>query len=245
MRKGCVKVLSRRMHEGSGRYGKRCFPALRRRNFRCPKPFLGELSSVGSERLPYKQRVGGSTPSAPTSRQSRWLFCRPCAAYIFPLSPQGKVFCRELSSVGSERLPYKQRVGGSTPSAPTPKTVRKGRSFFACSSPLCFPFFSSSSFPFFCGLSGPLLLPRGAALRGLLPENDRHPVGKRSAGSSGCRQSGYRAPTARRSVGFAYSIRTSEMPTVFSACGVMRIRRASHTTGAAGCTTLKRSPAVW
>ena len=32
-----------------------------------PKPFLRELSSVGSERLPYKQRVGGSTPSAPTS----------------------------------------------------------------------------------------------------------------------------------------------------------------------------------
>lgn len=28
---------------------------------------------------------------------------------------------RELSSVGSERLPYKQRVGGSTPSAPTGK----------------------------------------------------------------------------------------------------------------------------
>lgn len=26
---------------------------------------------------------------------------------------------RELSSVGSERLPYKQRVGGSNPSAPT------------------------------------------------------------------------------------------------------------------------------
>ena len=32
---------------------------------------------------------------------------------------------RELSSVGSERLPYKQRVGGSTPSAPT---TRKGKS---------------------------------------------------------------------------------------------------------------------
>ena len=31
-----------------------------------PKPFLRELSSVGSERLPYKQRVGGSNPSAPT-----------------------------------------------------------------------------------------------------------------------------------------------------------------------------------
>ncbi len=30
---------------------------------------------------------------------------------------------RELSSVGSERLPYKQRVGGSTPSAPTKKDL--------------------------------------------------------------------------------------------------------------------------
>ena len=26
---------------------------------------------------------------------------------------------REISSVGSERLPYKQRVGGSNPSSPT------------------------------------------------------------------------------------------------------------------------------
>ena len=29
-----------------------------------------EHSSVGSERLPYKQRVGGSTPSAPTEKDS-------------------------------------------------------------------------------------------------------------------------------------------------------------------------------
>ena len=38
---------------------------------------------------------------------------------------------RELSSVGSERLPYKQRVGGSTPSAPTKKTSSRNlkRSF--------------------------------------------------------------------------------------------------------------------
>ena len=28
-------------------------------------------SSVGSERLPYKQRVGGSTPSAPTTRKGK------------------------------------------------------------------------------------------------------------------------------------------------------------------------------
>ncbi len=30
---------------------------------------------------------------------------------------------RALSSAGSERLPYKQRVGGSNPSAPTVKTT--------------------------------------------------------------------------------------------------------------------------
>ena len=36
----------------------------------------GELSSVGSERLPYKQRVGGSNPSAPTTEtiQHRMVF---------------------------------------------------------------------------------------------------------------------------------------------------------------------------
>ena len=31
---------------------------------------------------------------------------------------------REHSSVGLEHLPYKQRVGGSTPSAPTKKEIR-------------------------------------------------------------------------------------------------------------------------
>ena len=29
---------------------------------------MGALSSAGSERLPYKQRVGGSNPSAPTNK---------------------------------------------------------------------------------------------------------------------------------------------------------------------------------
>ena len=37
---------------------------------------------------------------------------------------------RELSSVGLERLPYKQRVGGSTPSAPTKKTTAGRLPFF-------------------------------------------------------------------------------------------------------------------
>ena len=37
---------------------------------------------------------------------------------------------RELSSVGSERLPYKQRVGGSTPSAPTKKRGQQSVALF-------------------------------------------------------------------------------------------------------------------
>ena len=47
----------------------------RPRNFRDTKLYtvylsvLRTLSSAGSERLPYKQRVGGSNPSAPTNRQ--------------------------------------------------------------------------------------------------------------------------------------------------------------------------------
>ena len=37
---------------------------------------------------------------------------------------------RALSSVGSERLPYKQRVGGSNPSAPTFDEKTAYRSLF-------------------------------------------------------------------------------------------------------------------
>ena len=48
------------------------------------------LSSVGSERLPYKQRVGGSNPSAPTKR-SRGSFEPRLFSYaiIDDNSPQG------------------------------------------------------------------------------------------------------------------------------------------------------------
>ena len=93
MREGCVKVLSKRLQgaaeeRGAGPEGSlsrngipessleedpRCDPlhgtgcSSNSEDCLCsPKPFLRELSSVGSERLPYKQRVGGSTPSAPT-----------------------------------------------------------------------------------------------------------------------------------------------------------------------------------
>ncbi len=64
------------------------------------------LSSAGSEHLPYKQRVGGSNPSAPTTQKS----------FLLSMISQST---RALSSAGSEHLPYKQRVGGSNPSAPT------------------------------------------------------------------------------------------------------------------------------
>lgn len=35
---------------------------------------IRELSSVGSERLPYKQRVGGSIPSVPTSKETTFVY---------------------------------------------------------------------------------------------------------------------------------------------------------------------------
>ena len=37
-----------------------------------------------------------------------------------PLQPQLRTRSRAFSSAGSEHLPYKQRVGGSNPSTPTP-----------------------------------------------------------------------------------------------------------------------------
>ena len=42
---------------------------------------------------------------------------------------RNEVLTREHSSVGLEHLPYKQRVGGSTPSAPTTKPWIRPRLF--------------------------------------------------------------------------------------------------------------------
>ena len=47
---------------------------------------------------------------------------------------------REHSSVGLEHLPYKQRVGGSTPSAPTKKALEISKAFFVLSSIEVLPF---------------------------------------------------------------------------------------------------------
>ena len=69
--------------------------------------FFRALSSAGLEHLPYKQRVGGSNPSAPTELNS--VEKRHHDLY----------YTWALSSAGLEHLPYKQRVGGSNPSAPT------------------------------------------------------------------------------------------------------------------------------
>ena len=82
------------------------------------------LSSAGSERLPYKQRVGGSNPSAPTTRENKDRVAEESVAQaVRKLEAVGHTsshaIMRALSSAGSERLPYKQRVGGSNPSAPT------------------------------------------------------------------------------------------------------------------------------
>ena len=83
----------------------------------------GELSSVGSERLPYKQRVGGSNPSAPTTENQPLTVMQ--VAFLF----------REHSSVGLERLLDKQEVCGSNPHVPTNEnqTVAEMQlSFFIC-----------------------------------------------------------------------------------------------------------------
>ena len=43
----------------------------------------------------------------------------PCVTGSIPVGTTYIIFFWSLSSVGSERLPYKQRVGGSNPSATT------------------------------------------------------------------------------------------------------------------------------
>jgi putative endonuclease len=77
-----------------------------------------EFSSAGSEHLPYKQRVGGSNPSTPTSNPNRMRL------------ENLKSVLREFSSAGSEHLPYKQRVGGSNPSTPTSSPEYSGLFLF-------------------------------------------------------------------------------------------------------------------
>ena len=62
---------------------------------------IRELSSVGSERLPYKQRVGGSTPSAPTKKD---LFRIPEEVFFYVYVPPE---CYGKSWIESQRLKSK------------------------------------------------------------------------------------------------------------------------------------------
>ncbi len=103
------------------------------------------FSSAGSEHLPYKQRVGGSNPSTPTTKTIRFRFgnigrlaqlvqsicltSRGSGVRIPQRPPRQEQtyfrYPRAFSSAGSEHLPYKQRVGGSNPSTPTNRISRK------------------------------------------------------------------------------------------------------------------------
>jgi hypothetical protein len=67
-----------------------------------------EISSAGSEHLPYKQGVTGSNPVSPTKEKPfRKL--------------RGFFFFREFSSVGLEHYLDKVGVAGSSPVTPTAK----------------------------------------------------------------------------------------------------------------------------
>ena len=109
-----------------------------------------EHSSAGSEHLPYKQRVRGSNPFAPTKikdgNRSSFSFIFRCAVYC--------ALPREHSSAGSEHLPYKQRVRGSNPFAPTKNEDDFGSSFFVlCVFNAAEQRTQRSSFCFLCPLS--------------------------------------------------------------------------------------------
>jgi hypothetical protein len=69
------------------------------------------------------------------SRHAKDFFAQIEFSTTFAVPKQGKPLKRELSSAGSEHLPYKQRVGGSNPSAPTerqPLTKSFVSGFFIC-----------------------------------------------------------------------------------------------------------------
>ena len=68
-----------------------------------------ELSSAGSERLPYKQRVGGSNPSAPTNERRRLRFLKR----LFLFSGRGgRCGTRWSVRVGAGRLVRNEAAGG-------------------------------------------------------------------------------------------------------------------------------------
>ena len=62
----------------------------------------GELSSAGSERLPYKQRVGGSNPSAPTTENQEVTMIRDLFFLYRPQNVQRKL--RQEGRLSEQKL---------------------------------------------------------------------------------------------------------------------------------------------
>ena len=71
-----------------------------------------EHSSVGSERLPYKQRVGGSTPSAPTKERFRKL-----SRFFCTTVPEPPALCYQAASAAHRRTEFRRNAGRRCPMA--------------------------------------------------------------------------------------------------------------------------------
>ena len=69
-----------------------------------------ELSSAGSERLPYKQRVGGSNPSAPTNERRRLRFLKRLFLFSGRVGSVGVVSAGRCGQCGSGRSRWTVRV---------------------------------------------------------------------------------------------------------------------------------------
>ena|GEM_PF-6467506 len=65
------------------------------------------------------------------SRPQEKIRAKICRIENFAYLCNAQAIFRELSSAGSERLPYKQRVGGSNPSAPTPEAFHESERLFS------------------------------------------------------------------------------------------------------------------
>ena len=70
-----------------------------------------ELSSAGSERLPYKQRVGGSNPSAPTNERRRLRFLKRLFLFSGRCGQCGSVWSVRVGVVSAGRAGRGGRCG--------------------------------------------------------------------------------------------------------------------------------------
>ncbi len=73
-----------------------------------------ELSSAGSERLPYKQRVGGSNPSAPTNERRRLRFLKRLFLFSGRVGRCGSRWTVWVGVVGAGRVGTR-RIGPGRP----------------------------------------------------------------------------------------------------------------------------------